>query len=263
VKRDPLLWAALLAVLVVLASAEYNLAVACGFGTYVAAGVPAALDVYAIAALRARRDVLVVVVVLIAVNAASHLVEVGLLPVSVPLVVGVSAIAPLVLWRVHRLGDAVVRSAPEPMRAVPEPAEPEAEPVTAERVAEPVDAAPVGLVLGPWTPVPELLTGTSGTRGGTSPDQHASGRPEARTPRAEPAPEPPEPTTVPGVPPASSGAADIESEDSTNTSFRRYVTDARNWLAVEPELTGTAIGTRLGKSDAYGRRVRRAALADA
>lgn len=105
-KRDPLLWAALVAVLVVLASAEYQLAVACGFGTYVAAGVPAALDVYALAALRARRDVLAVVVVLIAVNAASHLVEVGLLPVNVQLVVSVSAIAPLVLWRVHRLSEA-------------------------------------------------------------------------------------------------------------------------------------------------------------
>lgn len=104
-KRDPLLWAALTAVLVVLASAEYRLAVACGFGQYVSAGVPAALDVYALAALRARRDVLAVVTVLIGVNAASHLVEVGLLPVSVPLVVAVSAVAPLVLWRVHRLSE--------------------------------------------------------------------------------------------------------------------------------------------------------------
>ncbi|MGW0579486.1 hypothetical protein ACWD25_26770, partial [Streptomyces sp. NPDC002920] len=41
-ERDPLLWAALVAVLTVLTSAEYELAVACGFGTYVAAGVPAA-----------------------------------------------------------------------------------------------------------------------------------------------------------------------------------------------------------------------------
>ncbi|MEU0218949.1 hypothetical protein ABZ281_29335 [Streptomyces sp. NPDC006265] len=104
-KRDPLLWVATAAVLTVLASAEYELARACGFGLYVAAGVPAALDVYALAALRARRDVLAVVVSLIAVNAASHLVEVGLLPVSVALVVAVSAVAPLVLWRVHRLSE--------------------------------------------------------------------------------------------------------------------------------------------------------------
>ncbi len=42
---------------------------------------------------------------MIGVNAASHLVTAGLLPVNVPLVVAVSAIAPLVLWRVHRLAD--------------------------------------------------------------------------------------------------------------------------------------------------------------
>ncbi|WP_406355021.1 hypothetical protein OHB56_21125 [Streptomyces sp. NBC_01635] len=140
-KRDPLLWAALAAVLVVLASAEYELAVACGFGTYVAAGVPAALDVYALAALRARRDVLAVVLTLIAVNAASHLVEVGLLPVSVPLVVAVSAVAPLVLWRVHRLSE--VR-----------PAAPEVtEPVTVERV-EDDQPEPVALVA---RPLPEVV----------------------------------------------------------------------------------------------------------
>ncbi|GAB2870512.1 hypothetical protein GCM10027074_42650 [Streptomyces deserti] len=45
-KRDPLLWGAPLAVLVVLASAEYQLTRACGFGPWVAAGVPAALDIY-------------------------------------------------------------------------------------------------------------------------------------------------------------------------------------------------------------------------
>ncbi|MFM9612479.1 hypothetical protein [Streptomyces sp. V2] len=168
-KRDPLLWAALAAVLVVLASAEYQLAVACGFGRYVAAGVPAALDVYALAALRVRRDVLAT---LIAVNAASHLVEVGLLPVSVPLVVAVSAVAPLVLWRVHGLseGKPVVTPAvgvtteptPEPSSALPEPAEP----VTVERVPEPADAVSSAPVLGPWQPLAELTGGTGGTSTG-------------------------------------------------------------------------------------------------
>lgn len=99
------MWAALVAALVVTASAEYELARAAGFGTYVAAGVPAALDIYAVRALRARRDVAAVVLAMVAVNAASHLVAAGLLPVSVPLVVAVSAIAPLVLWRVHRLAE--------------------------------------------------------------------------------------------------------------------------------------------------------------
>jgi hypothetical protein len=105
VRKDPLLWAALLAALAVTASAEYELARSAGFGVYVAGGVPAALDVYAVRALRARRDVAAVVVAMVAVQAAAHLVAAGLLAVSVPLVVAVSSIAPLVLWRVHTLAD--------------------------------------------------------------------------------------------------------------------------------------------------------------
>lgn len=158
-QRDPLLWAALLAVLVVLASAEYHLAVACGFGTYVAAGVPAALDIYAVAALRARRDVLVVVVVLVAVNAASHLVEVGLLPVNVPLVVSVSAIAPLVLWRVHRLGEAPA-TANNPTDEQPVTpavsAVPEVYPPVEVQRDTPVEQPPVMPILGPFASLEEL-----------------------------------------------------------------------------------------------------------
>jgi hypothetical protein len=102
--RDPLAWAALLAALGVTASAEYGLALACGFGPWVAAGVPAALDIYAVRALRAGRDVVAVVGSMIAVQALAHLVDAHLIHVSVPLVVAVSTIAPLVLWRVHRIG---------------------------------------------------------------------------------------------------------------------------------------------------------------
>ncbi|MBZ3918184.1 hypothetical protein [Streptomyces acidiscabies] len=258
-KRDPLLWAALAAVLVVLASAEYELAVACGFGRYVAAGVPAALDVYALAALRARRDVLAVVATLIAVNAASHLVEVGLLPVSVPLVVAVSAVAPLVLWRVHRLSEQqaepsaiVTEPEPEPSSALPEPAEP----VTVERAPEPADAVPV---LGPWQPLAELAGGTSGTSTGTGPDVPLSewfaSLPNGFTPVAEPAPEPSSAT----VPPTGTSAADIDTVDSSNTTFSARVATVRHWLETEPELTGTEIGTRLDVSDGYGRRLLRTA----
>lgn len=109
--RDFLGWAALVAALAVTMSAEYALARACGFGEFVAAGVPAALDIYAVRALRAHRDVPVVVAAMIAVNALSHLVAAGILDVSWPLVVAVSSIAPLVLWRVHRLADAPAEQA--------------------------------------------------------------------------------------------------------------------------------------------------------
>jgi hypothetical protein len=262
VKRDPLLWVATAAVLIVLASAEYELARACGFGLYVAAGVPAALDVYALAALRARRDVLSVVLTLIAVNAASHLVEVGLLPVSVPLVVAVSAVAPLVLWRVHRLSELRPEPSPEPVPAVAEPAPEPAEPITVQREPAPVDAAPVGPVLGPWTPVAELAGGTSGTGGGTGPDllgdHFAAARAAIGETPAEPATEP----VPPAVPPSGTGADDIETVDSSNTTFAARVATVRHWLETEPELTGTEIGTRLGVSDGYGRRLLRTARGD-
>ncbi|GKQ38902.1 hypothetical protein [Streptomyces sp. A012304] len=254
-KRDPLLWAALVAVLVVLASAEYQLAVACGFGQYVAAGVPAALDVYALAALRARRDVFAVVLTLIGVNAASHLVQVGLLPVSVTLVVAVSAVAPLVLWRVHRLSEHQPEPRPEPSPATAEPAPELAEPVTVERAPSTVDTAPAGPVLGPWSPVAELAGGTTGTVLDLRPTE---GYPSACTPagtEAEPASEPVPPT----VPPTGTGAADLFTEDTANTTFAKRVDTVRNWLAAEPELTGTDIGTRLGVSDSYGRRLLRTA----
>ncbi|MFF3894650.1 hypothetical protein ACFYY3_15945 [Streptomyces sp. NPDC001812] len=265
-KRDPLLWAALAAVLAVLASAEYELAVACGFGTYVAAGVPAALDVYAIAALRARRDVFAVVCALIVVNAASHLVAVKLLPVNAPLVVAVSAIAPLVLWRVHRLSEPPAEPAAEPVletsSAPAEPAAELAEPITLERAPEPADDAPVAPVLEPWKPVAELAGGTSGT-GPDLDDYRAWGIVSEQTePAPEPAPEPVPPTVPHLVPVPGTGADDIATEDSGNTTFEARVATVRTWLETEPELTGTEIGTRLGVSDGYGRRLLRTARED-
>src|SRR5688572_32685265 len=103
-KTDILKWGALVAALVATASAEYELARAVGFNQWVAAAVPAALDLYTVRALRAHKEVLAAVAAMIGVNAASHLVTTGLLPVNVWLVVAVAAIAPLVLWRVHSLG---------------------------------------------------------------------------------------------------------------------------------------------------------------
>lgn len=142
--RNVLGWAALLAALVGTASAEYHLAIACGFGAALAGCVPAALDIYALAAFKAHRDVPAVVTTLIAVNAASHLVSSGLLAVSVPLVVAVSAIAPLVLWRVHALQ---ADAAPDAVQPDPSAPEMQADAPVAEQdapemhAAEPSDAA--------------------------------------------------------------------------------------------------------------------------
>lgn len=218
-KRDPLLWAALAAVLVVLASAEYELAVACGFGQYVAAGVPAALDVYAIAALRARRDVLAVVAALVAVNAASHLVEVGLLPVSVPLVVAVSAVAPLVLWRVHRLSE----TRPEPaVSAVPEVyPEPEVQRDTPPTVPTPeVPALPV---LGPFASLEELPRTPTYPEAYPQPDQDRHDRGDDTVPGAHPG------TDTPDTPPLPDGytAAEDELTARARTDFADVLEDGR------------------------------------
>ncbi|MFF2525918.1 hypothetical protein [Streptomyces liangshanensis] len=151
-KKDWLLNGSLVAVLVVLASAEYQLARACGFGTYVAAAVPVALDLYVIKALRVRRDIAAAVLALIAVNAASHLVTASVLPVRWPLIVAVSSIAPLVLWRIHRLGEhpakdhrAVETPAPVPPPAGDHPPVPPAP----QRYGDPVVFRPAPKVVPP------------------------------------------------------------------------------------------------------------------
>ncbi|MEV6989123.1 hypothetical protein AB0N87_07750 [Streptomyces sp. NPDC093228] len=73
-------------------------------------------------------------------NAVAHLIASGLLPVSVPVVVAVSAIAPLVLWRVHALsGHGARQHAPAPVvpTTVPTP-----NPAPVQRPAVPAPAAP-------------------------------------------------------------------------------------------------------------------------
>jgi hypothetical protein len=129
VNRDSLKWAALAFALVATASAEYELARAVGYNQWVAAAVPGALDVWTVRAMRQHRDVLAAVLAMIVVNALSHLVTAGLLEVSVPLVVGVSAIAPLVLYRLH-----AITGTDEPQADTP-PEEVTA-PVTVERVRD-------------------------------------------------------------------------------------------------------------------------------
>lgn len=147
-KNDYLKWGALVAALVATASAEYELARAVGFNQWVAAAVPAALDLYTVRALRAHKEVLAAVAAMIGVNAASHLVTTGLLPVNVWLVVAVAAIAPLVLWRVHSLGtgpDETASRVDIDTTAVPEVTAP----VTVERVTNDQPYALAG--------VPELV----------------------------------------------------------------------------------------------------------
>ncbi|WP_435245876.1 hypothetical protein [Streptomyces sp. NRRL F-5630] len=263
--RDVLGWLAMLACVVIAAHGEWSLAVAAGYQPYVAAALPVAVDAYAIRSMQAGREVLAPVLLMVATNAAAHLVHTGLLHVGPALVVAVSAIAPVVLWRVHALRRGVPPGTPDHVvgaaemvpdhfmdsRKVmvarePEPAEPAPEP---DPVPPAVEEARTP-VLGPLLPLAQLLAAPApepaGTTGGTVPEQHERAADERPEPGPEPGAEPAEPEPVPEVP---------------GGQFGEDVVTVRTWLAVEPQLTGTEIGTRLGKSDSYGRRVRRAAEA--
>ncbi|SFD12565.1 hypothetical protein [Streptomyces aidingensis] len=231
--RDWLGWAALGAAIVVTASAEYQLARACGFGPIVAAGVPAALDIYAVRALRAHRDVFAVVLAMIGVNAAAHLVAAGLIPVTWHLVTAVSAIAPLVLWRVHALREVPAGTGGRP---VSEPAEPVAVPVVPPGarllpVVPPAGAPAVRLeraqapVLGEFSPLPELPPAFGGTALGQAVSRPpvpagtgAEPRPEPAEPRPEPRPEPAEPRRVPGPPISSPSRARTPASAPTSSA---------------------------------------------
>ena len=101
--RDWLGAAATLFALAVTFNAEYEIAIAVHINPIVAYAVPGALDVYVLRALQVKRDVFLTVFAMVLVNAASHLVGAGVLAVSPALIVAVSAIAPLVLWRAHVL----------------------------------------------------------------------------------------------------------------------------------------------------------------
>lgn len=101
--KDWLGAAATLFALAVTFNAEYEIAIAVHIHPIVAYAVPGALDVYVLRALQVKRDVFLTVLAMVAVNAASHLVTAGVLAVSPALIVAVSAIAPLVLWRAHVL----------------------------------------------------------------------------------------------------------------------------------------------------------------
>lgn len=182
--RDLLADAALIACLAATMPAEYALAQACGFGPYLSAAVPVAFDVYAIRAMRAHRDVAAVVLAMIAVNAASHLVGVGLLRVSWYLVVAVSAVAPLVLWRVHKLRDTRTEPVAAPAVAA---VETPAKAVAAAPVAA-VQQTPVAPVAAPAMPRVAAAAAAPRTRVATAPVAPATppAAPRRSTP-AEPA----------------------------------------------------------------------------
>lgn len=123
-RNDWILWAQAGCALVATAHAEYVLATSVNLHWIVAGAVPGALDLYVIRALQKRKDVLPAVLVMVAANVASILVQAGVIPLHWGLYSAVGALAPLLLWRGHVLrvldqeGTGAV-SAPEPPALAP------------------------------------------------------------------------------------------------------------------------------------------------
>ncbi|MFB7675266.1 hypothetical protein ACFC26_28030 [Kitasatospora purpeofusca] len=106
---------ALAAAVTLTASGEFALAKLAGWPSWVAWALPLAIDVYVVQAFRRHKDVPGAIVLMILANAVYHLAAAGLVGVvkSGPdkghalwwLIVGVAAIAPWVMWRLHKITD--------------------------------------------------------------------------------------------------------------------------------------------------------------
>ncbi|MFF3447666.1 transfer protein spdA [Streptomyces sp. NPDC002667] len=92
-------WSALLAAMYLSYSAEYDLALHCGFTKYTAPAFPLALDLFMIWSVRQRRNVAASVIAVVAFNVAAHLPLSGRWLTAVT--VAASVAAPLVVWAMH------------------------------------------------------------------------------------------------------------------------------------------------------------------
>lgn len=219
---DPLVAISLVAGVGFTATAEYDLARTIGAAVPVAVLLPLALDVYVVAAIRRARgrDIALALVLMGTAQVAAHMLAARVVAVSVPLVAAVSLLVPLSIWRVHALA----------VPARKRQAKTSTAPV-------PVPAADIEQVPVPEAvPVRPELTAVPETSTAPVPVRRTSRVPVRRT------------------------AKKTGTAKASTASFEQHVRTATGWLQADPELSGTAIGNRLGTGDSYGRRVRRAAL---
>jgi hypothetical protein len=138
-------WLALWAAVGLTASGEFALAAFVGFPNWIAWALPVAIDVYVVQAFRRHRDVAAALILMVATNALYHLAAAGLFGVVQHaatgyaatwwLIVLVSAIAPFIVWRVHRITEQ------RPETAAVAASETLAETVTARVTATPAATA--------------------------------------------------------------------------------------------------------------------------
>jgi hypothetical protein len=203
------------------ATAEYQLARALGATKPIAGMLPVAVDAYVVAALQyfRRADIALSLLLMSAAQVAAHLLDAGVMRVNVPMVVVVSLLVPVAIWRTHAL-------ARRPPTEVPKGPQAEPQAVLTGRIT----TAPVIRVP---RPVPHDAID------------------KAWKPRALPPSEPP------AAPAAELTAAEwIAARHRVRADQLRTIADA---LTAVPDLSGKAVGDRLGTSDRYGRRVLAAA----
>ncbi|MEU5737010.1 hypothetical protein ABZ784_03310 [Streptomyces tendae] len=96
------------------ATAEYDLARTLGAAPVIAVMLPLAIDAYVIAALRWFRafDITLSLALMGAAQVAAHLLDARVMAVNIPMVVVISLLVPVALWRTHALArsEAVVTS---------------------------------------------------------------------------------------------------------------------------------------------------------
>ncbi|MFJ7095461.1 transfer protein spdA [Streptomyces mirabilis] len=97
---DPVLkWSALLAAMYLSYSAEYRLALECGFSAYTAPAFPLALDLFMIWSIRERRAVAASVLAVVAFNVSAHVPLSGRWLMAVTVAAAIAP--PLVVWAMH------------------------------------------------------------------------------------------------------------------------------------------------------------------
>jgi hypothetical protein len=131
-------WIALGAAELMSAVGEFHLAQEIGIHPYLAWLLPVALGVYGFCAFATghRADVFAALGLMIVCQGMAHLLAIGLIPRHWSLVLITSAVAPIVCWRVHHLGQTPPASEP-----IPTPAD--AAPVTVAPAVAPASVAPV------------------------------------------------------------------------------------------------------------------------
>lgn len=129
------------------AHAEYDLARTLGADPWIAAMLPVAVDAYVIAALRWFRafDIFLSLSLMGAAQIAAHLLDARVMTVNIPMVVVVSLLVPVSIWRTHALAR-IEQGVPEPDSTsveLPSEADQTVTAVTVERPSTMMETPPV------------------------------------------------------------------------------------------------------------------------